>query len=134
LLSGCVAIPKSTDDFRKPGHANFSVCSESSVEDTAARIAEQMSSCYTHSNTDIPYTSIHTYIEVDEVSEAHWEIALAQKANWNSYYLQLVEVTESEDCPALVTSYGMTGKANWQKRAELVVDWVVGDNLDICNK
>jgi len=124
LIGGCVSIAKTPEQMRENGFAKVEACFERSSEDVALFLEAKFRDCDERSTSNGLLINNDIWVESKILDNGTHMVSLVQKANWNKFYMQLVEITETDSCPAFVTVYGMNDIENWFKESQSVLDWI----------
>jgi len=123
-LGGCVSIAKTPDEMKANNFARREMCTQHSSQDVAHYVQEKLEQCRERSWSSGPLKNSDTWVETSVLDDGTQRVSLVQKANWNKFYMQLIEVRETNDCPAYVVVYGMNDVTSWFEASEEVINWI----------
>jgi len=123
-LSACVTTAKTADEMKANDFAKVEACINRSSEDVARFVREKLETCRESSFSAGPLMNNDTWVESSAQGDGTQRVSLIQKANWNKFYMQLIEVKKTNGCQALVTVYGMMDNKGWFKESENIINWI----------
>ena len=137
VIIGCVAIPKTTDDFKTGNYNSRFFCSDDSPEETHVFLTNKISECYARENVMlVPFgnwagaISTGTYIETVVGEEGASQIAMKFKTGHEQGYQQLIEIFPGDSCTTTVKVYELS--SGWKKHSERIHNWLDGQEVSGC--
>ena len=137
FLSGCTSLPTSTNALRDLQPPTVEVCSQRSVEDAAARLAQAWSKCYAGAGlkeitvmvggvpSTLPVNAVAELTVESEVSEARRTISVVMLPARK--IVLMADIHQTAQCPAKVEARSRSFTL-WAVGAKLTEAWI--DNPD----
>lgn len=130
LLGGCASVAKTPSQMKESNQARREACFQHSKEEVAQFVKVKLETCREQSFSAGPLMNTDIWAESTVLEDGTQQVSLIQKANWNKFYMQMVEVQETADCPAYVVVYGMKDNEGWFAQSDQMINWIKAWNAE----